>query len=188
MTTYDTTSWTNDSWNSGNPLIYGSRYCSGMQIVSGGILDGKNPTQVDMIFKKNGTPSNAMTARIYTPPASGTELGTLRSLSNTLSSGSYVTDDILTFTFSGDITLSAGDIICIFSDNSGSSSESEAYNWAVKTASTGVDNDVFISVEYNTSNGWEQTLSYNKAAQVTYVGSSGSAVTFIPPPIAHVRI
>ena len=160
--TWETTTWTNDNYDAGNPFIYGITLAIGQRVISGGDLDGFDLKKVKLTFWKVGTVSVDVTCRIYDPPASGTSIGTLRATATeTYDSGSYTIGDILTFNFPSAITLDVDDLVCMYADNSASSSADNCISIAMKDLPSKPDAAIIRPDRFRTPYGWTDVDQYN---------------------------
>ena len=164
----------NDSVNEYAPAFTAARTAVGVQVISGGGLDGITATALKFQFSKTGSPTGNVYARIYTPPV-GAGLGTLRATSagvdiTTIGSGTTYDFPLLV-----NYTLQTDDMVCI------------EYAYTSGSFAIGRDTDETQPSDFDNSQmpgTWEVSGDYYSTYLIVTTGSPPvvSGGTRLPPP------
>ena len=162
------------------PWFASSRNAIGVQVVSGGGLDGITASQLTFKVEKNASPTGDVYARIYTPSNGG--LGTLQATSaavdfTTISSG------VVNFPLLANYTLQADDMICVLTDPVPTVGEFAIGRDTANTQPSDFDNS-------QATPNWEVSGDYYSTYLIVTTGAPPPVVssTFLPPPPAMVRL
>jgi len=163
---FDSYSYTNDNATSSYTSVFSTRDAIGIRVNTGGALVGVAPTAVTWkIYKQQDPTGGNIECRIYTSvPETGR--GTLQETSSTVPSIESLSDgEIFTYTFSGNYSLQADDIICLFNTDTSGSSGSNYISYYYNSSSA--DSDNFTVCEYG-GLAWEYPADYSTYLQVVY--------------------
>ena len=165
---YDTTTFTNNDDNNFAYKIYSTgRYVNASEIISGGTLDGVKLNQMKCLCQKIGSPnSSTIYGRIFED--TNDPLTTIETSTDTYNTDDITTGDAgteLTFNFSGDTTLAAGNRVGIYASIAGGTNVKAIglRNYQPRTT----DNAVVTFSEWNPDK-WEDDGNYNLWQQFTY--------------------